>query len=94
MQNQGITVSNDEGYGNDNVTRNEQYWLKMKNNHAALAASISMHFSAVLHKQQHRKQVSSFQVLFIYSKQFKLLLCCLANSEKLIAASQTVRGII
>ena len=92
MQNQGITVSNDEGYGNDNVTRNEQCWLK--NNHAALAASISMHFSAVLHKQQHRKQVSSFQVLFIYSKQFKLLLCCLANSEKLIAASQTVHGII
>ena len=30
--------------------------------------------------------VSSFQVLLIYSKQFKLLLCWLANSEKLIMA--------
>ena len=34
------------------------------------------------------------QALFIYSKQFKLLLGWLSNSEKLIVASQTVHGII
>ena len=35
-----------------------------------------------------------FQVSFIYSKQFKFLLGWLANSEKLIVASQTEHGII
>ena len=40
------------------------------------------------------KYVSSFQVLFIYKKQFKLLLGWLPNSEKLIVASQTVHEII
>ena len=35
-----------------------------------------------------------FQVLLIYSKQLKLLLGWLANSKKLIAASQTVHRII
>ena len=37
-------------------------------------------------------QVFKFQVLLIYGKQFKLLLGWLANSEKIILASQTVHG--